>query len=254
MKFLAGLFIFFTTAIQPQSIHELFGTDKFHRAYAEANTNEITFEPFQELNWEAKARTALPWLNLDRPTPRQIARLSKSESAGPQFRSIDFRSPLDPSVSHLAYLLICGEGIIPLRPLHFRGSVSFDFDVSITIVQRKVACGLIVARPSRPVTSAAFTIVGKPGDVKDLRFGAKLRKRTGAGPAVYDFIDSSRIVSWTASSALQPNAASAFSFRLAGQQLLLVKWNSDVCGSAYTLFTADTTLTPIASNDYNCDT
>jgi hypothetical protein len=253
MKFLAGLFIFFATAVQPQSIHELFGTDKFHRAYAEANTNEITFEPFQELNWEAKARTALPWLNLDRPTPRQIERLSTFESAGPQFRSVDFRARLDSSVSHFAYLLICDDGIIPLRPVHFRGSVSFDFDVGITIVQRKVVSGLIVGRPSRPVTTAAFAIIGKPTDVKDVRFGAKFRKRTEPGPAVYDFIDGSRIVSWTASSAPQPNAASAFSFRLAGQQLLLVKWNSNFCGSSYTLFTADTALKPIASNDYDCD-
>jgi hypothetical protein len=254
MKFLAGLFIFFATAVQPQSIHELFGTDKFHRAYAEATTNEITFEPFQELNWEAKARTALPWLNLDRPTRRQIARLSTFESAGPQFRSIDFRAPLDSRVSHVAYLLISGDGIIPLRPVHLRGSVSFDFDVSITIVQRKVVSGLIVGRPSRPVTTAAFAIVGKSADVKDVRFGAKFGKRTEPGPAVYDFVDGSRIVSWTASSALQPDAASAFSFRLAGQQLLLVKWNSNFCGSAYTLFTADKALKPIASNDYDCDT
>ena len=101
MNFLACLFIFFTTALQPQSIHELFGTDKFHGAYAEANTREVSFEPFQELDWEAKARTALPWLNLDQPTPRQIARLSTFESAGPQFRSVDFRARLDPSVSHV---------------------------------------------------------------------------------------------------------------------------------------------------------
>jgi hypothetical protein len=253
MKFLAGLFVFFATAVQPQSIHELFGTDKFHRAYIDAKTGEITFEPFQELNWEAKARTALPWLNLDRPTPRQIARLSTFESAGPQFRSVDFRAPLDSTVSQVTYLLICGDGIIPLRPVEFRGSVSFDFDASITIVQRKVASGVIVGRPSRPVTAAAFAVVGKPADVKDVRLGAKFGKRNQAGPAVYDLIDGGRIVSLTASTTEQLNAASAFSFRLAGQQLLLVKWNSDFCGSAYTLFTADTALKPIASNDYDCD-
>jgi hypothetical protein len=97
MKLLAGLLVIFATAVQAQSIHELFGTDRFHRVYIEANTNEITFEPFKELNWETKARTALPWLNLDPPTPRQIARLSIFESAGPQFRSVDFRAPLDPA-------------------------------------------------------------------------------------------------------------------------------------------------------------
>src|SRR5947209_10115877 len=85
MKFLAGLFIFFTTAVQPQSIHELFGTDKFHRAYAEANTNEITFEPFQELNWEAKACTALPWLNLDRPLLGKSHAFRHSTAQAPSF-------------------------------------------------------------------------------------------------------------------------------------------------------------------------
>jgi hypothetical protein len=254
MKLLAGFLVIFAGAVQPQSIHELFGTDKFHRAYIEANTHELTFEPFQELNWEAKARTGLPWLNLDRPTPSQIARLSTFESAGPQFRSVDFRAPLDSTVSQVTYLLICADGIIPLRPVQFKGSVSFDFDASISIVQRKVASGVIVGRPSRRATTAAFVVIGKPADVKDVHFGAKFEKRNQSGAAVYDFIDGSRRLTWATSSTEQPEAAFTFSFRLAGQQLLLVKWNSDFCGSVYTLFTADTELKPIASNDYDCDT
>jgi hypothetical protein len=40
---------------------------------------------------------------------------------------------------------------------------------------------------------------------------------------------------------------------MADQKLLLVKWNSDFCGSVYTLFAADTALKPIAGNDYDCD-
>src|SRR5262245_55467593 len=138
MKLLAGFLVIFATAFQPQSIHELFGTDRFHRAYIDANTNEISFEPFQQLNWEAKARAALPWLNLDRPTSWQIARLSTFESAGPQYRSVAFRAPLDSTVGNVTYLLICATGIIPLRSIQFKGSVSFDFDTSLTIIQRTV--------------------------------------------------------------------------------------------------------------------
>src|SRR5437763_8018340 len=102
----AGLFFVLVAVLQGQSIHDLSGTDKFHRAYFEETPNEITFEPFQELNWEAKARTALQWLNLEQPTPSQITRLSSFESAGPQFRSIDFRAPLDPIVSGSTYFLV----------------------------------------------------------------------------------------------------------------------------------------------------
>jgi hypothetical protein len=83
--------------------------------------------------------------------------------------------------------------------------------------------------------------------------GRGFEKRKPAGPAVYDFTDGSRTVTWTTSSKEQPDAASAISFRLADQKLLLVKWNSDFCGSVYTLFTVDTALKPIAGNDYNCD-
>jgi hypothetical protein len=50
-----------------------------------------------------------------------------------------------------------------------------------------------------------------------------------------------------------PEAASAFSFRLAGQPLLLVKWKREFCESSYTLFSVDASLKPIASNDYDCD-
>ena len=58
MKLLSGLLVIVASAVQSQSIHELFGTDQFHRAYIEANSNEVTFDPFQELKWEAKARIA----------------------------------------------------------------------------------------------------------------------------------------------------------------------------------------------------
>src|SRR5690348_9730026 len=155
MKLLSsGVLVFFITAAQAQSIYDLFGTDRFHRAFFEGNTIEVTFEPFQELNWEAKARTALPWLDLDRPTPLQIARLPNFESAGPQFRSVDFRAPLDPTIIRATYLLIYAAGIIPLQPVQLKGSVNFDFDVNMTAVQRRVISGTIVGKPSRPVTTA----------------------------------------------------------------------------------------------------
>jgi hypothetical protein len=253
MKLLSGLLVIFAFTVDAQSIYDLFGTDRFHRAYPEGKANEVTFEPFQELKWEAKARAALSWLNLDRPTPQQIARLSAFESAGPQFRTVDFRAPLDSAVSRATYLLIYAAGIIPLQPVKLKGSVDFDFDTSMTAVQRKVVSGTIVGKPSRPVTTAAFVFIGKPGDVKDVHSGAKFEKRNQAGPAVYDFTDRSRIVTWTTSSKEEPDAASAVSFRLADQQFLLVKWSSDFCGSVYTLFSADTMLKPIAGNDYDCD-
>jgi hypothetical protein len=248
---LSLLGIFGATA-HGQSVHELFGTDKFHRAYTE--TSEVTFEQFQELAWEARARAALPWLNLDRPTPPQIARLSASESAGPQYRSVDFRAPLDPSVRRATYLLISADDVVPVTPVELKGTASFNFDPGMTAVTRKTVTGTVVGKASHAVTTAAFVVVGKPDDVKDARPGAKFEKRKTAGPAVYDFTDGSRTVTWTPLSKEQPDAASAFSFRLAGQQLLLVKWKPEVCESSYTLFSVDAALKPIASNDYDCDT
>jgi hypothetical protein len=241
------------SAAQAQSIYDLGGTDTFHRAYFEAKTDEVTFEPFQELDWEAKARTALPWLNLDRPTPAQIARLSTFESAGPQFRSMDFHAPLDPAVGRATYLLIYAGGVIPLRPVQLKGSVNFDFDANMTSVQRRVVSGTIVGKPSRAVKTAAFVVVGRLADIDDVHAGAKFEKRKQAGPAVYDFIDSGGAVTWKTSSTEQPDAASALSFRLTEQHLLLVKWNSEFCGSVYTLFSVATALKPIAGNDYDCD-
>jgi hypothetical protein len=77
--------------------------------------------------------------------------------------------------------------------------------------------------------------------------------RKQAGPAVYDFIDGGRIVSWPISANERPDAASAVSFHLAGRHFLLVKWKSDFCLSAYTLFSAGAALKPVAGNDYDCD-
>jgi hypothetical protein len=123
----------------------------------------------------------------------------------------------------------------------------------MTVVQRKVVSGTIVGKPSRAVTTAAFVFIGKPADVKDVHPGVKFEKSKQAGSAVYSFTDGNRTVTWKTSSKEQPDVASAVSFRLADQQLLLVKWNSDFCGSAYTLFSVDTSLAPTAGNVYDCD-
>ncbi len=253
MKFLCGLLVFLAPAAWSQSVYDLFGTEKFHRAYLDAKTKDITFEPFQELNWDAKARGALPWLNLDRPTPGQIARLSTFESAGPQFRSVEFRAPLDPAVNRAAYLLIHATGVSAVQPAGLKGSVNFEFDARMTAVQRRTVSGTVAVKPSRPVNTAAFVITGTAADVADVRTGAKFEKRKQAGPAVFDFADGGRTVSWTTESKEQPDSSSAMSFRLAGQPLLLVKWNSEFCSSVYTLFSIDATLKPIAGNDYDCD-
>ena len=254
MKLPATLMIAtFSHLVTAQSIHDLFGTETFHRAYFAPKTRDVTFEGFQELKWEAKARTALPWLNLDRPTPAQIARLSTFDSAGPQFRSVDFRAPLDPAVGRAAYLLIHATGITAIRPAQLRGSVNFDFDERMTVVQRKVFFGVVVAEPARPVTTAAFTIVGTPADIREVRVGARFERKNPSSPAVYGFNNGDRTVTWTASSTEQLTVKSAVSFRVAGQHLLLVKWNNDLCGSSYTLFSVDNTLKPIAGNNYECD-
>jgi len=247
------LLLIFMAAAGAQSIYDLSGTGQFHRAYFEPGANEVTFEPFQDLNWEAKARTALPWLNLDRPTPAQIARLSPFESAGPQFRSVDFRAPLDSIVSRVTYLLIYDTGVAQLQPTQLKGSVSFDFDTDMKAVIRKVAAGDIVGKPLPVVTSAAFAITGRPADVSSTQPNAKFEKRMQAGDPVFDFIDGSRKYTWTTTSKNQPEVSSAFSFRLAGRQLLLVKWKIDFCENAYTLFSVDATLKPIAGNLYRCD-
>lgn len=249
----SGFFFILAAAVQAQSIHNLSGTDQFHRAYFDEKSHEVAFEPFQNLNWEAKARAALPWLNPDHPTPPQIARLSTFESAGPQFRSVDFRAPVDPSVSRVKYFLVSPAGIMPLQPVQLKGSVDFDFDTSVTAVQRKVVFGTVVGKPARPVTAAAFAFAGRVPDVTDVHPGATFERRKQAGPAVYDFANGGRIVSWPISSNERPDVASALSFHLAGQGFLLVKWNSDFCLSAYTLFSAGAALKPIAGNDYDCD-
>ncbi len=106
--FLAFLVIL-PAPVQGQSVHELFGTDQFHRAYIEAS--DVTFEPFQELAWEAQARAALPWLNLDRPTPPQIARLastSRERGAAVPFRRFP-RVPHSCCPARAAYLLISAD-------------------------------------------------------------------------------------------------------------------------------------------------
>jgi hypothetical protein len=253
MKLLSGLLVIVASTLQSQSIYDLFGTDQFHRASLNANRNEVTFDPFQELNWEAKALIALPWLDLDRPTPAQIARLSAFESASPQFRSVGFRAPLDSAVSRATYLLIYTGGVIPLQPVELKGSVDFDFDRGMTVVERKVVSGTIVGKPSRAVTTTAFVFIGKPADVADVHPGAKFDKSKQGGSAVYSFTNGNRTVTWTTSAKEQPDVASAISFRLADQQLLLVKWDNTFCGSVYTLFSVDTSLQPIAGNAYDCD-
>jgi hypothetical protein len=241
------------TTAEAQSILDLSGTDQFHRAYFEANTKEVTFDSFQQFNWEAKARAALPWLNLDRPTPAQIARLKPFESAGPQFRTVDFRAPLDATANRDTYIVIHIGGVTPIRPLRIKGTVSFDFDATMTTVQRREASGAIVGSPGAPVSSAAFAIVGKPSDFHNVHPGARFALSNQSAAPVYEFTDGARVIAWTASEKERPEPVSALSFDLASQRWLLVKWNHDFCGSAYTLFSVNATLKPIAGNYYDCD-
>jgi len=95
----------FAASGRAQPLADLYDTDRFHWARFDSS-REITFRSFQELDWEAKARAALTWLNLDHPTKAQIARLQEFEPAGPQFRRIDFRAPLEPVAARASYLLI----------------------------------------------------------------------------------------------------------------------------------------------------
>jgi hypothetical protein len=103
------------------------------------------------------------------------------------------------------------------------------------------------------LTTPAFVFVDKAADIADVHPGAKFERRKQAGPAVYDYTDGGRTVTGTIPSKEQQDAASAFSFRFTGQHFLLVKWNSDFCGSSYTLFSVDSALKPIAGNNYDCD-
>src|SRR5262249_54037679 len=147
-----------------------------------------------------------------------------------------FRAPLDAAVGRAAYLLIHAAGVSAIRPVQLKGAVNFDFDESMTIVQRKAAFGVIVAESFGPLATAAFAIVGTPADVRDVHVRARFEKKSESGPAVYDFIDGDHTITWTTSSTEPLGVDTAVSFRLTGQQFLLVKWKRDFCGSSYTLF------------------
>jgi hypothetical protein len=242
----------------------LSGTDVFHHAFFDERTNEVTFEPFQELDWQARARTVLTWLNPDRPTPGQIARLLANQGADQPCCLVYFRAPLDPAVSGATYVLIHATGITPLQPVQLKGSVGFDFGTSMTLVGSPFFSGTIVAKPLHSVAGAAFAIAGKPADVGDADPHVKFERRKQAGSAVYDFTDARGTTTWRTSSKDCSDTAhgssyecldaeSALSFRLASRRLLLVKWKGAFCSSAYTLFSVDTGIQPIAGNDYDCD-
>ena len=249
----AGLLATLAAAVEAQVIHGSYGSEEFRRAYVEGKTGEVIFEPFQRLKWEDKARAALTWLNIDEPTPAQVARMQKFESAGPLFRSVEFRAPLDPAVSGSTYLLIYSGGIIPLQPVGLKGSVDLDFERDMVTVHKALFSGSVIAKPSQPVTTAAFAIVGKPGDAKDVDAAAKFAKRTQGGEVVYDLTDAGHPVTWTPLTKEESDPSSALSFRLADKRYLLVKWTRPSCSSSYTLFSIDDTLEPIVDNDYDCD-
>lgn len=149
-------------------------------------------------------------------------------------------------------MLIYAEGIAPIKPVRLKGSVSFDFDASMTVVERKSANGVVVGEADRRLSSAAFAIIGRPADFHDVRAGARFTRRTG-NPAVYDFAEGNHAFTWTDPSKEALDAASAMSFRLGSRNFLLIKWSSDFCGSSYTLFSVESALKPIAGNDYDCD-
>jgi hypothetical protein len=157
--------------------------------------------------------------------------------------------------------LILATGIVPIRPVQLKGSVDFQFDTTMAVVEHRSFSGYVVGHPLHAVTSAAFAIIGNPGDIKDVDPRANFARRRNAGSAVYDFVVGPRVVTWTVSSMDCSNpkasscldAASAVSFHLRNDRFLLIKWKEAICDSAYTLFLVGTTLMPLAGNTYGCD-
>jgi hypothetical protein len=123
----------------------------------------------------------------------------------------------------------------PCSRSQLTGSVNFNFNTSMTDVQRRVVTGTIVGKPSRPVQTAAFVVVAKQADIKDLHTGANFER----GGWRFPLFLSSPIVAAPSSGRRHQwhnrMPAPALEFRLADQHLLLVKWTSDFCGSVYSV-------------------
>jgi hypothetical protein len=160
---------------------------------------------------------------------------------------------VDPLVRRASYLLLYDEGVVAMQPVELSGTVQIFFNEAMTQVQSEAISGTIISRPSKPVQSAAFAIVGRPSDVTDVQAGVRLTSRKQGDSLIYEFVDQGRTVGWTTAGREQPVPKTGVSFQWSGRRYLLVRWESDFCNSEYVLLQVGDVLTPIAGNGYDCD-
>ncbi len=240
------------TALRAQPYGELpFGNSEFHRIDSFDPPGNLTFEPFQQLNWELKARTQVKDFNFDNPTPANLKLLN-------DFLTLDFSAALDPSVGRSRYLVLTMTGWIPLRPTGLKGFANFRLDENHVKVTEKHFSGQVAAVaahpiPASPIEDAAFVILAPSSQPAAVRPTTQFRI-TKVPDIVYSFKDDARTSSWKAGPDAPVDMEKAIQFRLGARQFLLAKWlPSPVCNFCYTLFSLEGGLKPIARNDYNCD-
>jgi hypothetical protein len=124
----------------------------------------------------------------------------------------------------------------------------FFFKEGMTSLDRRAVDGSVVAKPATLISSAAFAIVGRPGDVTDVR-PIKLVRNGSA----YGLVDEGRTIWWRGEERFESEVRSALAFRLAGKRYLLVRWPEDICKFWYNVFSIGAALTPVAGNAYGCD-
>jgi hypothetical protein len=229
-----------------------FGTDRFHRAFYDEPSRQIRWEPFHEIDWEAKARAYLKGFHIDRPTAAELSRLKDTSGA------LDFVAPLEPRVTQMSYILLSGEAVTPLRPTQLNGVVVLGFDAGFTQLLEKHFSGEVGGNPARAMSDAAFVIAARAADVTEVHRDANFKVRKPPDrprEIICTLEENGRTISWTGRLGFPTEVERTLSFRLPEGRFLLVQWKPDPsnCAYQYVLFSVGGELTPIAWNLYGCD-
>lgn len=253
VRFLAALALISASVAHAQE------APRFVAARYDEAARVVYFESPIEVDWKAKARKHFKKFDFDRPTAKDIAYLRERiwEISGDTEEKFSFAPPR--GWRAMSYVLISARGMEPLRVARLEGTISFDFDNSKpqAFVGIRHFSGEAVSQ--RGVRGGGIALLSRHEAPPKRIAGAVATIARGADGVTLSYADAEGRASITLPARWHDTFETAFGVRVAGRRYLFVDWPPDIesyeagCQDSFVLYEVGTTLTAVASSDYNCD-
>lgn len=230
---------------------------RFVPARYDAAAHAVRFESPVEVDWKAEARKHFTKFDFEHPTAKGLDYLRERiwEISGDVEETFSFAPPHG---ARARYALISTRGVALLSVAGLEGTIRFDFDDSRPPALAKTTFfGEAVSQNG--VSGGGFALLSRHEALPERIVGATITIARAADGVTLSYADREGRASIALPVKWHDAFETAFGVRVAGRRYLFVDWPPDtagyeaLCQDSFALYEVGTTLTAIASSDYNCD-